>query len=66
MASQVLTSMVDDLDGSEATETVKFGLDGTAYEIDLSATNVDAFYAAVGPYKNAARTVVVKRGRKAK
>lgn len=31
--------LTDDLDGSEATETVRFGLDGREYEVDLSKKN---------------------------
>ncbi len=37
MAQKIQTLFVDDLDGSEAEGTVRFGLDGTHYEIDLSA-----------------------------
>ena len=37
MAQRVNVVLVDDLDGSEAAETVNFGLDGANYEIDLSA-----------------------------
>ena len=39
MAQKVQVLLVDDLDGSEATETVTFGLDGLSYEIDLSSGN---------------------------
>ena len=39
MAQKVNIVLVDDLDGTEATETVTFGLDGVSYEIDLSAAN---------------------------
>jgi hypothetical protein len=34
--------MVDDLDGGSAVETVVFGLDGAAFEIDLSKRNAAA------------------------
>jgi Lsr2 len=37
MAQKIQTLFVDDLDGSEAEGTVRFGLDGTEYEIDLNA-----------------------------
>lgn len=37
MATQTL--LVDDFDGTEAAETIRFGLDGKDYEIDLSAEN---------------------------
>ena len=37
MAQKVQTLFVDDLDGSVAEGTVRFGLDGAEYEIDLDA-----------------------------
>lgn len=39
MAKKVTITLTDDIDGSDAAETVTFGLDGVSYEIDLSATN---------------------------
>lgn len=39
MAKETITRLVDDLDGGVAHETVKFGLDGYLYEIDLSSKN---------------------------
>ncbi|WP_188682170.1 histone-like nucleoid-structuring protein Lsr2 [Nesterenkonia cremea] len=39
MAQKVEVVLVDDLDGSEAKETVTFGLDSRFYEIDLSEDN---------------------------
>ena len=55
MAQEVITKLVDDLDGSEATETVLFGLDGDGYEIDLSAKNAAALRKALDRYRAAAR-----------
>lgn len=37
MAQKVTVTLVDDLDGGTAEETVEFGIDGVSYEIDLSA-----------------------------
>ena len=37
LAQKVQTLFIDDLDGSEAAGTVRIGLDGTDYEIDLNA-----------------------------
>jgi len=37
VAQKVRTLFIDDLDGSAAGGTVRFGLDGTEYEIDLNA-----------------------------
>ncbi len=39
MAQRIQTLLIDDLDGGEADGTVRFGLDGTDYEIDLSAAH---------------------------
>ena len=39
MAQKVVVSLVDDLDETEADETVEFGIDGATYEIDLSDSN---------------------------
>lgn len=36
MAQRVHVVLEDDIDGSEASETVTFALDGVSYEIDLS------------------------------
>ncbi|MEU1686069.1 Lsr2 family protein [Micromonospora sp. NPDC005707] len=41
MAKQIIHKLVDDLDGGDADETVKFALDGVQYEIDLSASNAE-------------------------
>ena len=39
MARRTVVMLTDDIDGSEATETVRFGLDGRDYEVDLSKKN---------------------------
>lgn len=39
MAQKVTVSMIDDIDGMPAAETVEFALDGITYEIDLSEAN---------------------------
>ncbi len=55
MAQRVKIELVDDLDGSEAAQTVSFGLDGTSYEIDLSTKNAEALREALAPYLGHAR-----------
>jgi hypothetical protein len=55
MAQKVVVSLVDDLDSSEADETVEFGLDGTTYEIDLSDDNASALRARLADYVAHAR-----------
>jgi hypothetical protein len=55
MAHKVTVALEDDLDGGPAAETVRFGFDGTEYEIDLSAKNSHAFRAKLAPYIKHAR-----------
>ncbi|MDO5287316.1 MAG: Lsr2 family protein [Actinomycetia bacterium] len=40
----------DDVDGGPAAETVKFTLDGVAYEIDLSEENAEQLRSALAPW----------------
>lgn len=62
MASRVLTTLVDDMDGSSAAdETVRFALDGMDYEIDLKAVHAVELRSALNMYIGAARRV---RGRR--
>ncbi|MFI5936582.1 Lsr2 family protein [Actinoplanes sp. NPDC051494] len=53
MARQVITTLIDDLDGKPADRTVEFSLDGTAYTIDLSEANAGKLRKALDPYINA-------------
>jgi hypothetical protein len=55
MAQKVQVLLVDDLDGSEATETVAFGLDGAFYEIDLSSGNASKLRKELAHYVDHAR-----------
>lgn len=55
MAQKIQVLLVDDLDGGEAEDTVRFGLDGVEYEIDLSAEHAEALRAALAPFIGAAR-----------
>ena len=57
MAQKVQILLVDDLDDSEASETVEFSLDGTSYEIDLSEENAQGLREAFAVYVAAARKV---------
>lgn len=57
MAQRVSITLVDDLDGSEATGTVTFGLDGTTYEIDLNDEHASTFREMLGTYVTSARAV---------
>lgn len=55
VAQKVQTLLIDDLDGSAADGTVRFGLDGTEYEIDLSAGHARELRDALARYVQAAR-----------
>lgn len=61
MVQRVEIILIDDIDESPADEKVKFALDGTNYEIDLSAANAAAFRELLAPYVGAARPVTVRR-----
>jgi hypothetical protein len=56
MAQRIVTTLIDDTDGSPADETVSFALDGITYEIDLSAKNAAALKDAVGAWASKARS----------
>ena len=55
MAQKVQTLFVDDIDGSAAEGTIRFGLDGTDYEIDLNTEHAQALRDALAPYIGSAR-----------
>lgn len=57
MAQRVNIVLVDDIDGSDATQTVAFGLDGASYEIDLNDDNAAALREALAPYVGHGRKV---------
>ncbi len=56
MAQRTVVLVTDDLDGSEAEETVRFDLDGTQYEIDLNKKNAKALRDGLARYVQHART----------
>ena len=64
MAQKVQTILIDDLDGGEAESTVRFGLDSTDYEIDLSAKHAEALRKALAPYLGAARRTPASAARR--
>ncbi len=57
MAQKVQTLFIDDLDGSEAEGTVRFGLDGANYEIDLNTVHAEELRSVLGRYVQAGRKV---------
>jgi nucleoid-associated protein Lsr2 len=54
VAQKIQTLFIDDLDGSAAEGTVRFGLDGTEYEIDLNARHAQELRDALARYLSAA------------
>jgi len=55
VAQKISVVLVDDLDGSEAHETVSFGLDGATYEIDLNKANAQDLRIGLAPFQAVAR-----------
>ncbi|PMC74629.1 MULTISPECIES: Lsr2 family protein [unclassified Brachybacterium] len=63
MARKTYVELIDDLDGTKAAQTVTFGLDGVAYEIDLSEENAEKIREQIGTWAQQARRVGGRRTR---
>lgn len=57
MAQQRTVTMVDDIDGRKADETVSFGLDGVLYEIDLNSKKAAALRKSLAEFVSAGRQI---------
>ncbi|HEY1640315.1 MAG TPA: Lsr2 family protein [Streptosporangiaceae bacterium] len=57
MAQRVEIHFIDDIDGTAAAETIRFGIAGADYEIDLSAEHAKEFREALEPFLSGARRV---------
>lgn len=55
MAQKITVALEDDLDGGPADETVRFGIGGAEYEIDLSKKNARALRRRLAPFMDHAR-----------
>ena len=55
MTRRTTVTREDDLDGSPAHETLRFGIDGPSYEIDLSTKNAARFRQQLAPFIEHAR-----------
>jgi hypothetical protein len=70
MAQQTIVVLTDDIDGRDIPagegETIRFGLDGQDYEIDLNDRNAQSFKDAFGRYISAGRRVRIDAGRRVK
>ncbi len=61
MARKTKIILVDDVDGSEATQTVGFALDGVSYEIDLNDEHAAALRESIEEWSSKARRVAGRR-----
>lgn len=68
MAQRTIIKLVDDPDGAElergSGETIRFGVDGRTYEIDLSDDNAAALREALRPYTETGRRIAQHRPRR--
>lgn len=64
MAQKVQVLLEDDLSGGPAEATVRFGLDGAVYEIDLNEANASRLRESLQPYVEHARKASVPRQRR--
>jgi Lsr2 len=64
VATKVTVVLEDDLDGGPADETVRFGLDGVEYEIDLSKQHARTFRRELAAFLVHARRAERERRRR--
>ena len=57
MVQKTIVTLSDDLDGSDATATVRYSVAGSNYEIDLNEAHQDEFREALAPWIAASRKV---------
>ena len=62
MAQKVQIILEDDIDGGKADETVRFSLDGSNYEIDLSSANAEKLRKALSQFISAGRKAAARTG----
>jgi hypothetical protein len=55
VAQRTQVLYVDDIDGSDAERTVRFGFGGTDHEINLNKRHAEQLAQAIGPFLAAAR-----------
>jgi hypothetical protein len=61
MTRKVRVVLQDDIDGSEPARTVRFGLDGREYQIDLNDEHEQALRQVLAPWIAHARRTVLTR-----
>jgi hypothetical protein len=55
MAKHVIERLIDDIDGSEAAQSIAFGVDGHSYQIDLNEQHAEELRAKLEPFLKVAR-----------
>jgi len=55
LARTTTVQLIDDIDGSQAAETVRFAVDGRTYEIDLSTAHAESLRHSLAQFVAAAR-----------
>lgn len=65
MAQKTVVIISDDIDGSEADETIRFALDESEYEIDLNNDHANELRGALERFTKVARKTSGGRGRPA-
>lgn len=63
MAQKTTVVLVDDIDQSDADETIYFSLDNVSYQIDLNAAHAQQLRDAMAPWIKAGRRVAGRRRR---
>ena len=64
MSREVIIRIRDDIDGSDADETIVFSVRGQTYEVDLSAANVELFDKSLAEWLKVARKADPPKRRK--
>jgi hypothetical protein len=62
MARQITESLIDDIDGGNASVSVQFTYEGKTYEIDLNKRNAKKFDDLLKPWITAGRRVTARPG----
>jgi hypothetical protein len=57
MARRRIVELIDDLEGGPATRTVRFGLDGQLFEVDLNEANATRLRGLLESYATVARRI---------
>lgn len=65
MAQKIKVYLIDDIDGTDATETINFGIEGVDYEIDLNDEHAAELRGAFDKWVTHARRVGGRRTRRA-